>query len=54
MSLLLDLCSRFSQLLSSEALEPSGTFFVFSSYLSDAGIQGCFGSTRRLFLREKG
>jgi hypothetical protein len=35
-SLLLDLRSRFSQLLSSEALQPSGTFFVFSTYLSNS------------------
>ena len=48
MSLLLDLRSRFSQLLSSEALQPSRTFFVFSTYLSDAVIEGFLGITLRL------
>jgi hypothetical protein len=44
-SLTLDLCSRFSQLLGSKALQAFRTLFVFRSYLSDAVIQRFLGST---------
>src|SRR5579872_3042658 len=46
--LLLELSSRFSQLLSCQALQAPGTLFVFSPYLSDPCINGFLGVTLSL------